>query len=256
MLVVAAGILVLVVIGVGLYIAIDNPSFLKGTTSGEIAAVTDATFDQAVLKSEVPVFVFFTARWCGPGRLVESYLPEVAADYAGRLKVCKVDVDANQATAQKYAINNLPLMLFFKGGQKVDQYIGAIPKAGLENKIDGFLGVTKPISEQNRSGDVPYVTEEQFDQEVLKNNEPVLVLFGDSSPDTGLNLHWCSLAAQEYWPRVKVCRVDAAKEATLAQTWSVATIPTMLIFRGGQVTFKIEGKLQDRWKLFDELRRW
>jgi thioredoxin 1 len=101
--------------------------------------VTDATFQSEVLDSNVPVLVDFWAEWCGPCKMIAPVMAELASDYGGRLKVVKVDVDKNSAVAMQYRITSIPNLLFFKGGEKVDQVVGAVPKQSLVNKIETIL---------------------------------------------------------------------------------------------------------------------
>ncbi len=101
--------------------------------------VTDATFEAEVLKSDVPVLVDFWATWCGPCKMIAPVLTELASEYDGRLKVAKVDVDNNSATATQFRIMSIPSLLFFKNGEKVDQIIGAFPKQHFVEKIDQII---------------------------------------------------------------------------------------------------------------------
>ncbi|GAC1649164.1 MAG: thioredoxin [Gemmatimonadaceae bacterium] len=98
-------------------------------------AVTDATFDQQVVKQEGLTVVDFWATWCGPCRMVAPILDQLAAEYSGKVRVAKVDVDANGQTATKFNVRSIPTLLFFKNGKLVDQIVGALPKAQIESKF-------------------------------------------------------------------------------------------------------------------------
>ncbi len=98
-------------------------------------AVTDATFADEVEKHDGLAVVDFWAEWCGPCRMVEPILDHLAVQYAGKVKVIKLDVDANQATTIRFNVRSIPAILFFKNGKLVDQVIGAVPRARLEAKF-------------------------------------------------------------------------------------------------------------------------
>ena len=101
---------------------------------------TDASFDQEVLKSETPVLVDFSAEWCGPCKQLSPIIDELAGEYDGRVKIGKVDVDAAQEIAGRYAISSVPTVLLFKNGEKVDTIVGLNQKSLYKSKLDELLG--------------------------------------------------------------------------------------------------------------------
>ena len=104
-----------------------------------VLEVNDATFDQEVLKSELPVLVDFWAVWCGPCKAIGPIVEGMAASYAGKLKVAKVNVDENGATPSRYGIRGIPALLFFKGGKVTDQIVGFVPQDVIDEKIKRLL---------------------------------------------------------------------------------------------------------------------
>ena len=104
-----------------------------------ISHVTDASFDADVLKSATPVLVDYWAEWCGPCKMIGPILDEVAKEYAGKLKIAKMDVDANQAVPAKFGIRGIPTLMLFKGGQLAATKVGALSKSQLTSFIDGHL---------------------------------------------------------------------------------------------------------------------
>jgi thioredoxin 1 len=104
-----------------------------------VLEVTDATFDQEVIKSEQPVLVDFWAVWCGPCKIMSPVVDALAESFAGKLKVGKVNVDQNGAASSRYGIQSIPTLLFFKGGKVVDQVVGYHSQEELEEKIKGLI---------------------------------------------------------------------------------------------------------------------
>jgi thioredoxin 1 len=104
-----------------------------------IKHVSDASFEQDVLKSDVPVLVDFWAEWCGPCKMIAPILEEVSRDYDGRLQVAKVDVDNNQAVPAKFGIRGIPTLILFKNGAQVASKVGALSKSQLTVFLDSHL---------------------------------------------------------------------------------------------------------------------
>jgi thioredoxin 1 len=101
--------------------------------------ITDASFEEVVLKSDKPVLVDFWAAWCGPCRMVGPIVDEISSEYDGKAVVGKVDVDNNQEFAAKYGVRNIPTVLIFKNGEVVDKQVGVAPKNVYTGKIDAAL---------------------------------------------------------------------------------------------------------------------
>jgi len=103
------------------------------------AAVTDATFEQEVVKSETPVLVDFWAEWCGPCKMMAPVLDQIAVEQANKLRVVKVDVDENSEYAGRLGILSIPTLVLFKGGQPVERIVGFTPKEQLIRKLTPHL---------------------------------------------------------------------------------------------------------------------
>jgi thioredoxin 1 len=105
----------------------------------KLVELSESNFEDEVRKSEIPVMIDFWAAWCGPCRMIAPFVEEASSVYEGKLKVAKLDVDNNQRIASQYAVMSIPAVMFFKGGELVDQIIGAVPKKTLFDKIDRVL---------------------------------------------------------------------------------------------------------------------
>ncbi len=101
--------------------------------------LTDANFEELVIKSDKPVLVDFWAEWCGPCRMVGPFVEEIAKEYDGKAVVGKVNVDNNPNISMQFGIRNIPALLYFKGGKVVDKQVGAVPKSVLAGKLDAQL---------------------------------------------------------------------------------------------------------------------
>lgn len=100
---------------------------------------TDANFEDVALKSDKPVMIDFWAEWCGPCRMVDPIVKEMATEYDGKAVIGKVNVDENPEISARFGIRNIPTIIFLKGGEMVDKSVGAVPKNVLTDKIDALI---------------------------------------------------------------------------------------------------------------------
>ena len=107
--------------------------------SENTSTVTDSGFDAVVLKSDTPVLVDFWATWCAPCKAIAPLIDEIAGQYAGKVKVFKMNVDENPATPGKFGVRGIPTLILFKGGKVVDQLVGAVPKSQIKELVDKGL---------------------------------------------------------------------------------------------------------------------
>lgn len=104
-----------------------------------VVEITDHNFENEVIKSEMPVVVDFWAPWCGPCRMLAPVTEKLAKDYAGKVKFCKLNVDENPEMSMKYRVMSIPILVFFKGGQKADESLGAVPESMIRPKVEALF---------------------------------------------------------------------------------------------------------------------
>jgi thioredoxin 1 len=112
---------------------------MSATSEHNYVTIDSGNFESEVLKSNVPVLVDFWATWCGPCRMIGPIIEEIAAEYAGKAKVAKVDVDQNQELAEQFQVRSVPTLLIFKNGGVVEQLVGAVSKKALTTRLDSHL---------------------------------------------------------------------------------------------------------------------
>jgi thioredoxin 1 len=112
---------------------------LEGGNMSKVVEVTDRSFEEEVLKSDLPTEVDFWAPWCGPCLIVSPIYDKLAEEYEGKFKFCKINVDENQDTARKYQIMSIPMQMFFSNGEKVDEILGAVPEHTIRTTVASLL---------------------------------------------------------------------------------------------------------------------
>ena len=115
---------------------VGDPGEKEERTVADLQQVSDESFDLEVLKSDLPVLIDFWAPWCGPCRAIAPVMEELAKEYAGRLKVVKMNVDDNPQTPSRYGVRGIPNLIVFKGGEVKEQIVGAVPKAQLVKAVN------------------------------------------------------------------------------------------------------------------------
>jgi len=118
----------------------EDEEVLETTMSDKPIHVTDADFEEKVLKSSTPVLVDFWAPWCGPCRMIAPAIEDIAKEYDGKLVVAKVNTDENPAWAMRFGVRGIPTLLLVRDGQEQDRVVGAVPKPQLKKRVDSFLG--------------------------------------------------------------------------------------------------------------------
>ena len=108
--------------------------------SGQVLELTDSTFENEVLKADIPVIVDFWAPWCGPCKMLAPTIEEIAEEYSGKVRIAKVNTDLHQKHAAAYQVTGLPTLLMFKGGQIVEKFVGLAPKGRITSAINKHIG--------------------------------------------------------------------------------------------------------------------
>lgn len=250
----------------------SSTSSSSSTSSNNISPVTDANFEQEVLKSKTPVLVDFWAPWCAPCVRMGPVIEQLAAENAGKLKVLKLNVDDNPMAGSEFAGNGIPAFYIFKNGKIADRIIGAAPKQFLAQSIakvcgtpasaatsDIFAAAPLPgidgsanqtvepvVLATSENSEVPLLDEAGFDRDVIKSATPALVFFCDSSEQC--NRAWTTIlsVAGRVSDRYRVVRVNVAAHPILASEYFVSSVPTLVIFKDGKRTKQMSGVVPEQ----------
>jgi len=197
--------------------------------TGQVIELTDGTFDQTVLRSDVPVLVDFWAPWCGPCLVMAPVIEEITDEYAGKVKVCRLNVDNAHQTTTNYGIRYIPTFILFKDGQVQRQWVGVTSKNELTAAIDELLYPSPPTN-------IIDLTDATFDQTVLRSGLPVLVDFW--APWCGPCLTMAPVIqeiADEYAGRAKTCKLNVDNAPQTTTNYGIRYIPTFILFKDGRV---------------------
>lgn len=179
----------------------------KATEAHNAQAVSDAEFEDVVLKSDLPVVVDFWAQWCAPCRAIAGPLEQLAGEFAGRLRVVKVDVDANKDWAKKLGVSGIPHLLYVHNGEIVNRQVGGVPRAKLHTDFENFL-IKVGASEETAGADAQTVFEAAVEAAETRKNER----------DEAASLAFRTKAAAEFDAADKVrAEFDAIVDAEVAE---------------------------------------